>query len=136
MPCVNRGKRDTKTRCGLAVIRTSFLFTTTRSSTACSRRNLRHSLPRVPTSSTVEKILRAGARAIRGSALQLDFHPLGRRAHFGIVVARLFHDLVNHHIGVVGIVVKQDELFSSTFHNNIDGFAPVAVSPAAAARFV
>src|ERR1041384_1429983 len=37
---------------------------------------------------------------------------------------------------MVGIVVEKNKLFSAAFHNDVDGFAPVAVSPALLARGV
>jgi len=72
----------------------------------------------------------------KGRILQIDLHPFGRRAHFGIVVAGFFHDLVDHGVGVLGIVVEQYKLFRAALHHYIDGFAPMAVSPAPSARFV
>src|SRR5580698_7241866 len=68
--------------------------------------------------------------------LQLDFHPLSRRAHLGIIIPRFLHHLVDDGVGVFGIVVKQDELFRAAFHDYVDGLAPVAVSPTMAARFL
>src|SRR5712691_589149 len=53
MPCAKPGKQGSGTRCGLAATRTSSLFMTTRSLTACTRRSPRHRPPPVPTSATV-----------------------------------------------------------------------------------
>jgi tetratricopeptide (TPR) repeat protein len=51
IPWVKPGKLGTGIPRGLAVIRTSSFFMTTRSLTACTRRSLRHSPPPVPTNS-------------------------------------------------------------------------------------
>src|SRR5208337_1905944 len=54
----------------------------------------------------------------------------------GIVVAGLVNDLVDDGVGVVGIVVEEDEFLRAALHYHVDGFAPVTVSPAAAVGFV
>ncbi len=68
--------------------------------------------------------------------LQLYFHSLGRRPHPGIIIPRFLHHFVDDGVGVFGIVVKQYQFFCAALHHHVDGFAPVAVSPAAAAGFV
>ncbi len=68
--------------------------------------------------------------------LQLDLHPFSGGAYFGIVVSGFVDDLVDDGVGVIGIVMEEHEFFGAALHDYINGFAPVAVSPAAAMRFV
>ena len=65
--------------------------------------------------------------------LQLDLHPLGGGADFGIVAAGVGDDFVDDGVGVVGVVMVENQFFRAAFHHDIDGLAPVAVAPAAAA---
>src|SRR5580698_1655519 len=64
--------------------------------------------------------------------LRFNFHAFGGGANFGIVVARFGDDLVDDGVGVVGVVMEKDEFLGAAFHDDVDGFAPVAVAPAAA----
>jgi len=71
-----------------------------------------------------------------GHQLQLDLHLFSGGSHFGIVVAGFVDDLVDDGVGVIGVVMEEHEFFGATFHDYINGFTPVAVSPAAAVSFV
>src|SRR6266853_6225474 len=68
--------------------------------------------------------------------LEKNFHALRSRAHPGIVLARLHHYGVNAIIGVVRVMMEKDQFFGAAFHDNIYGFAPMAVPPALLARRV
>ena len=46
------------------------------------------------------------------------------------------HHFVDDDVAVVGIVMVEDEFLDAALLGDIDGLAPVAVSPAAAASFV
>src|SRR5580658_11124775 len=59
--------------------------------------------------------------------LEFNFHALSRGAHLRVVVARVLHDLVDHCIRVLGIMVEKDKLFGPALHDYVDGFAPMAV---------
>src|SRR2546423_3394620 len=61
-----------------------------------------------------------------------NLHSLGSGTDFGIVVARLFHYVVNAPVVVIGIVMKEHKLPGATLHYHIHRFAPMAVSPAVA----
>jgi len=76
------------------------------------------------------------ARETSVSYFQINLHPFGCSPHLGIVVARFLHDLVDYGVGVLRVVVKQHQFLGAALHDDVDGFAPVAVSPATAARFV
>jgi hypothetical protein len=73
---------------------------------------------------------------VKRRGLELDLHAFAGGSDFGIVVARFFDDVVDALIRVIGIVVEEDQFLGSTLHNDVDGFAPVAVSPAAFLGFV
>ena len=47
-------------------------------------------------------------RTLPGRALQTYLHPLGGGPDFLVVVAGVRHNLVDDHIGVVGVVVIED----------------------------
>ena len=65
--------------------------------------------------------------------LELDLHPLGGGADFGIVITGIFDDRVDDGVGVLGIVMVENQFFGAAFHDDVDGLAPMAVSPAATA---
>src|SRR6476661_1153089 len=72
----------------------------------------------------------------RQRKLQHYLHTLRRRSHLGIVLAGLFNDRVNARVGMVRVVVEENKFLRATFHHHVDGFTPVAVSPALFARGV
>jgi hypothetical protein len=68
--------------------------------------------------------------------LELDFEAFVSGAHAGEILRCVFHDGIDAGVGMVGIVMEEDELLGAAFHGDADGFAPMAVSPAAAGRFI
>src|SRR5258708_24357170 len=64
--------------------------------------------------------------------LQLNLHPFSRRSYLGIVIARILHDFVDHGVHVLGVMMVEDQFFRAAFHDHVDRFAPVAMSPATA----
>src|SRR5579864_9646548 len=68
--------------------------------------------------------------------LQHDLHALAGGADFGIVVARVGDNFVDDDVGVVGIVVVEDQFLGAAFHDYVDGLTPMAMSPATASSFV
>src|SRR5437588_12866593 len=77
------------------------------------------------------KMFQPGRLSLKG-----QLHSLSRSAHTGIVVARFLHYLVDAGIVMVGVMVKQDEFLGAAFHHDLDGFAPMAVSPSALVSLV
>ena len=71
----------------------------------------------------------------RGSLrkLQADLHAFGGGADFGVIILRVGDYLVDDDVAVVGIVMVENQFLGAAFHHDVDGLAPVAVSPAAAA---
>src|SRR5262249_24645005 len=58
-----------------------------------------------------------------------DLHSLCGGPDLRIVLASLGHNGIDALIGVVGIVVEEDEFLCAAFHHHIHGFTPVAMSP-------
>src|SRR5579864_1092571 len=76
------------------------------------------------------------SRLPRGGAepgLQTYHHAFGGGADSRVVIARVGDDFVDNRVGMVGVMMVKNELFRAAFHGYVDGLAPVAVSPAAAA---
>jgi len=63
----------------------------------------------------------------------VDFQTFGCGLNLGIVVAGVGDNFVYNGVGVLGIVVIENQFLGTTFHDYVDGLAPVAVSPAPAA---
>lgn len=64
------------------------------------------------------------------------FHAFGGSANFRIVVASFLNNFVDQDVVVVRVVMEEHEFFCAAFHDNIDRFTPMAVSPAAFVRLV
>src|ERR1700757_2099867 len=58
-------------------------------------------------------------------------HPFRRRANSREVIPRFPHDLVDHHILVIRIVMKQNQFLRAALHHDVDSLAPMTVSPPA-----
>lgn len=63
-------------------------------------------------------------------SLQHYLHALRRRPHFGIILAGLLDDCVNAGVGMIRIVVEENKFLRAAFHDHVDSFTPVAMSPA------
>src|SRR5581483_9462045 len=65
--------------------------------------------------------------------LQQDFHAFSGGAHLGIVIACVGDHFIHDDVGVVGIVMIENQFLRAAFHHDIYSFAPVGMSPASAA---
>ena len=61
--------------------------------------------------------------------LDLNLHPLSGGPDLGIIVTGIGDDLIDHGVGVVGVVVEEDQFLGAGAHGDIHRLAPMAVSP-------
>src|SRR5207245_11012286 len=68
---------------------------------------------------------------MRAARLNLNLHPFGRSAHSRVMVARLFHYIIDASVIVVGIAVIEDQFLRGAFHPWVGRCTPATMPPAA-----
>ena len=71
-----------------------------------------------------------------GFRAQKNLHALGGGADSGIIAACVADNFVDDLVGMLGIVVIENQFLRAALHGDVDGFAPMAVSPAPTTRRV
>src|ERR1700704_295612 len=61
---------------------------------------------------------------------------LRRGSHFRVIIACLFHHLVENVIVVRWVMVEQHQFFRARLHHDVNGLAPMTVPPATASSGV